>query len=75
MLTLGDILSARVAAQIAIAWHDERPSDVAEAELARMQQLIRKLDELLDTLAPGIKDEIEYDEEMIALVLAQRSIH
>jgi hypothetical protein len=72
---LGDVLVARVAAQISIAWLDEQQTEGAAAQLERMQQLIRKLDEILDEIAAGIRDDVEYDEEAIAMVTTHRSIH
>ena len=76
MLSLGDILAARAAAQLAIAWLDDQEArEASAAQLERMQLLIRKLDEVLDTAAPGILDDVAYDEETIVLVTTQRSIH
>jgi hypothetical protein len=75
MLSLSDLLAARVAAQLAIAWLDDQHTEGGAAQLERMQQLIRKLDEILDETAPGIRDDVEYEEETIALVTTHRSIH
>jgi hypothetical protein len=76
MLTIGDLLAARVGAQLGIAWLEaQRTGTAATAQIERLQLLIKKMDELLAEVAPGIHDDVEYDEEAIALVTTTRSIH
>jgi hypothetical protein len=72
MLTLGELLAARAAAQIAIAWHDDHQTIGSAEHIERMQALIRRIDEVL---RPGVQDGAEHDQDAIVLVSAQRSIH
>jgi hypothetical protein len=75
MLTLGELLAARAAAQIAIAWHDDHQTKASAEHIQRMQILIRKIDEVLREVAPGVHDGAEHDHDAIVLVSGQRSIH
>jgi hypothetical protein len=75
MLTLGELLAARAAAQIAIAWHDDHQTKGSAEHIQRMQALIREFDEVLREVAPGVHDGAEHDLDAIVLVSALRSIH
>jgi hypothetical protein len=68
-------LAARAAAQIAIAWHDDHQTIGSAEHIERMQALIRRIDEVLREVAPGVQDGAEHDQDAIVLVSAQRSIH